>query len=295
MDNCKVIFFLLALLSLVAFPGVVIAGGQGAISEKSLGIGRVQVRDFGTIKVHSYETKDPLGDECFLLETASTLVAIESPAVEGNIAEWKDYIGSLRKPLTDILIAYHPTGGDWYGDATGHASAGAKQAIDGGTTRNLAQTLGKSFGSGFNANIAVIDSVMPAGINTIGGIELEIIEDGDGYEVYIPSIKVLYTHMLGADSHSILAGQDHITAVLASLKDMKARKCWLILSAHHTPETLADVDTKIAYVEKVKAIAARSADKDDFVARVKKAYPNSAGLNYLDMTAGYFFMKAVGD
>ena len=43
--------------------------------------------DFGTMKLHAYQTADAMADECFVLETGKNLVAIESPPFDVNIAE----------------------------------------------------------------------------------------------------------------------------------------------------------------------------------------------------------------
>lgn len=61
------------------------------------------------------------------------------------------------------------------------------------------------------------------------------------------------------------------------------------MSSHYTPETIEDVDKKITYLENLKKIAMESKNIDDFKDKVKSEYPNYSGLNYLDMTAGYFF------
>ena len=259
------------------------------MAEKKLPHGFVQIYDFGDMKLHAYQTNDLMSDGSFILETGQNLVAIESPAFDANIAEWQEYAAGLNKPLTDILISYHPAGGKWYGEAKSQATEAAQKAISVGATKSLTESLGKAFGDGFSTDIPAIDHIIKAGPNNIGNIQFDIIEAGDGFDVAIPSINVIYTHMLGADTHSILAGQEHIDAVLASLEAMKAKNYRLILSSHHKPETQADVDTKIAYIKKVREMAAQSKNREDFVSKVKEAYPGYLGQNYLDMTAGYLF------
>ncbi|MFV0437092.1 MAG: hypothetical protein ACK5PS_06845 [Desulfopila sp.] len=279
---------LVVLWAMIFFTGIATAAAP--VQQQQLGQGMVQVYDLGSIKLHAYQTADPMHDECFVLETADNLVAIESPAFEVNIAQWKAYIDGLGKPLTDMLLSYHPSAG-WYGTARTHATAKAKQAMTEGATRKLVEFLSTRFGPEFNTQAPHIDSVIPTGPNTIGGIDFDITDDGDGYDIAIPSAGVIYIHMLGADSHSILAGQDQINAYLATLENIKAKGYSLILSSHHTPETLADVETKIAYVQRVRELAAQSESKEDFIARVKKEFPNYVGDNYLDMTAGFLFAK----
>lgn len=63
----------------------------------------------------------------------------------------------------------------------------------------------------------------------------------------------------------------------------------MILSSHYVPETLKDVDTKIDYLENLKELAKESENAEAFEKKVKDRYPEYSGLNYLDMTAGFFF------
>lgn len=97
--------------------------------------------------------------------------------------------------------------------------------------------------------------------------------------------------MLGHDCHSIVAGENHANVIIEQLKRYKANGYNLVLSSHYTPETLKDVDTKIAYLEEVKALAKESKDINEFENKVKEKYPEYSGLNYLDMTAGFFFKQ----
>ena len=97
--------------------------------------------------------------------------------------------------------------------------------------------------------------------------------------------------MLGHDCHSIVAGEKHANAIIAQLKGYKEKGYNLVLSSHYTPETMSDVDVKISYLEEIKKIAKESSNANEFKEKVKTKYPNYSGLNYLDMTAGYFFTE----
>lgn len=123
----------------------------------------------------------------------------------------------------------------------------------------------------------------------VTGFELNITYHDENIEIKFPQINCVYTHMLGHDCHSIVAGEGHANAIIAQLKGYKEKGYNLILSSHYTPETMADVDEKISYLEELKKIAKESSSADEFKTLVKEKYPNYGGLNYLDMTAGYFF------
>ena len=286
---CKCFFIVLcALAGLSFFAGRAVAADAAISSEQTLGQGSVRIIDLGALRLHAWQTGDALNDQCFLLETPTNLVGIESPAFNADIPVWKNYIASLGKPLTDLFIASHPTGGRWYGSARSHATAGSRAAIMTGATKALSDSLGKAFAD-FNTDIADIDSILPAGSSIVGGIEADIMEAGDSYHIAIPSAGLIYTHMLGADCHSILTGEEQISQFLALLETMVARDYRLILSSHHAPETQKDVQTKIAYVKHVRELYRQCADKDEFISRVKNAYPDYTGVNYLEMTANCLF------
>ena len=111
----------------------------------------------------------------------------------------------------------------------------------------------------------------------------------DAFDVEIPQINAVYTHMLGHDCHSNVAGAAHADAILAQLGGYRRAGVDLVLTSHYTPEDLKDVDAKAAYLRALKELAAGCADAASFKAAVETRYPDYSGENYLDMTAGFFF------
>lgn len=105
----------------------------------------------------------------------------------------------------------------------------------------------------------------------------------------IPEINAVYTHMLGHDCHSIVAGAGHADGIIAELNSYIEKGCDLTLTSHYTSEDLKDAQTKIDYLKNPKRIAADCANVDSFKAEVQKQYPEYSGSKHLDMTAGFFF------
>ena len=62
-----------------------------------------------------------------------------------------------------------------------------------------------------------------------------------------------------------------------------------MLTSHYTPEDLKDAKTKVAYLTALKEIALICDSADEMRQKVQAQYPNYSGLNYLDMTVGFFF------
>ena len=108
----------------------------------------------------------------------------------------------------------------------------------------------------------------------LGGIRLIIRRSQDAFDVEIPEINAVYTHMLGHDCHSIVAGAAHADAMIATLQGYVEKGYDLILTSHYTPEDLKDVETKIAYLQNLKAIAAGCGSAEEFKAEVQKQYPD---------------------
>ena len=158
-----------------------------------------------------------------------------------------------------------------------------------GTIKGLVTNFKTAFGGTFAKEYHEITDILRDDKVSIGGFELNITYHDENIEIEFPQIGCVYTHMLGHDCHSIVTGEAHANAIIEQLKGYKEKGYNLILSSHYTPETLKDVDCKIAYLEELKLLAKDSSKIDDFKDKVKVKYPKYSGLNYLDMTAGFFF------
>lgn len=75
-----------------------------------------------------------------------------------------------------------------------------------------------SFGEDFDAKLPVITDVLKCNMVNIGGFELNITYHDENIEIEFPQINCVYTHMLGHDCHSIVAGEEHADAIISQLK-----------------------------------------------------------------------------
>lgn len=158
-----------------------------------------------------------------------------------------------------------------------------------GTICNLVIGFETAFGGNFAKEYHKITDILEENKVNIGGFELNITYHDENIEIEFPQIGCVYTHMLGHDCHSIVAGVGGADVMIKQLENYKEKGYKLVLSSHYTPETLKDVDTKIAYLEELKKIAKECSNADEFKEKVKAKYTEYSGLNYLDMTAGFFF------
>lgn len=249
--------------------------------------GEMHIYDFGATKLHAYRTDDPINDEVFIVEKNGRAVIIESPCFFDNNAALAAYVGRMN--VAGMLIAYHDAGGSFLPDAPKYATQNAKDYGEQGGGKALIDNFSKVFGGAFDSKLHTITNVVRAGKLNVGGIEFVLTKTQDAYNIEIPEINAVYTHMLGHDCHSIVAGAGHADAIIAELEGYIAKNYTLILTSHYTPEDLKDAKTKIDYLRELKAVAANSKTAEEFKAAVKQRFPQYGGENYLDMTAGMFF------
>lgn len=260
---------------------------KNAFTSVKLKNGAMSIYDFGGVKLHAYKTNDFMDDEVFIVEKNGKAVLIESPCFLDNIRELTEYLKD--KKVEGMLVAYHGAGATFMPEIPKYATQNSVDYAKAGGGKALVDQFAATFGDIFDSSIHPITDVIGEGRIAIGGIDFVIKQTGEAFDVEIPEINAVYTHMLGHSCHSIVAGDQHADAMIAQLKDYIARGIDLILTSHSTPEDLKDADTKIAYLESLKAIAGDCSNAEDFKEAVRKRYPDYSGENYLDMTAGFFF------
>ena len=249
--------------------------------------GEMHIYDGGAVRLHAYKTNDPIDNEVFIVEKDGRAVLLESPCFYDNIRELTAYLKDMR--VEGMLVAYHAAGGSFLPDVPKYATQSAKDYAEAGGGKTLIDGFSAAFGAAFDASVHTVTNLVGAGRVCIGGIDFLLRPTADAFDVEIPEINAVYTHMLGHDCHSIVAGQAHADSIIAELREDIARGYDLILTSHYTPEDLKDAQTKIDYLESLKRLAAGCTDAEAFKAEMRKRYPSYSGQNYLDMTAGCFY------
>lgn len=208
-----------------------------------------------------------------------------------NNKELEEYIEKLGADVEGVLIAYHMGGGTFLQGSKKYATKSADEYGHNGGGKDLIDNFTNAFGDIFDNSIHTITDYIKEGKVTIGDIDFNITVTSEAYDIEIPEINAVYTHMLGHDCHSIVAGSNHADAIITQLTGYINSGFDLILTSHYTPEDLKDVETKIAYLNELRKLSEKCNNADEFKQAVKESYPNYSGENYLDMTAGFFFNK----
>lgn len=250
--------------------------------------GYVLVYDFGKVKVHNYNTSDYIDDQVILLEKNNKVVVIESPVFYENNIELENYMKTLGT-VEGVLLSYHMGGGTFATTVKKYATHHADEYGHVGGGKALVDNFAKTFGEAFDQKIHQVTDYIESKKFTIADIEMNIIDTQEGFDIEIPEINSIYTHMLGSDCHSIIAGAKHANSMIETLKGYLDKNYNLILTSHYIPEDISAVEKKIVYIETLLNIASTCKSANEMIEKVKKEYTEYTGLNYLEMTAGFFF------
>jgi len=243
----------------------------------------------GDMNVRVYSTKDAIEDQVIILDRQGKGIIIELPCFHDSIAELTKYLADNKLEIVGKLVSYHAAGSSFLPDVKNYLTESAVAYNTDGEGAHLVQNFSGVFGAAFDSGIINAGEKLNGGKMNIAGIDIEIIPNGDAFEVCIPAAKAVYVHMIGHDCHSIVAGAVHADALVANLQGYLDKGIEIFLSSHYVPETRKDVETKIAYLNDLKAIASECGSGTEFEEKVMAKYPNYSGLNYLDMSAGFFF------
>lgn len=251
--------------------------------------GHVDVYTENGITLYAYQTRDLINDEVFILAKNGRGVVIELPCFHDNIRELTAFLCQEGITVEGKLVAYHAAGASFLPEvpAYGTASSVAYNTTGGGAA--LVANFHKAFGGSFDESLCAVDHVLEEGETEIAGIRFLVRPNAEAYDLEIPEINCVYTHMMGHDCHSIVAGCPHADGILSQLNYYLRKGFDLVLTSHYTPEDLKDARTKIAYLTDLKEIALASENADEMRAKVQAKYPHYSGQNYLDMTVGFFF------
>ena len=74
-----------------------------------------------------------------------------------------------------------------------------------------------AFGPIFDSAVPTVTDHIQEEPLTLGGIEFVITPTAEAFDIEIPEINAVYTHMLGHNCHSIVAGASHANAMIQQL------------------------------------------------------------------------------
>lgn len=260
-------------------------------STVKLGKGEMHIYDFKGIKLYAYKTCDFIDDEVFILVKNGKGVVIELPCFFDNIKELTAFLSQNKIDVVAKLVAYHAAGASFLPKVKSYATESSDKYNTVGGGAALVNNFKGAFGEIFDSSIVKADEIIADGEIEFAGIKFIVKSNSEAYDIEIPEINCVYTHMLGHDCHSIVAGCPHADGIISVLNYYLRKGFDLVLTSHYTPEDLKDVKTKIDYLYALKDISESCENGEEMKKKVIEKFPGYSGLNYLDMTINMFFAK----
>ena len=132
--------------------------------------GKFEVKEFGSFKLHSYITADPLGDMSYIIEGNKSVVVLEPAAFHDNIKELGEYLGKLNKPVEKVIANYHAAGFSAFDNSKFVMIEGMPQFVKGdvysGMMANFATTFGNKMDiSQFTPSVTVDKNKNPTDVS----------------------------------------------------------------------------------------------------------------------------------
>ena len=251
--------------------------------------GRVDIYTKNGVTLYAYQTRDLIDNEVFVLAKNGRGVVIELPCFYDNIRELTGFLAREGVKVEGKLVAYHGAGASFLPEVPAYGTASSIAYNSNGGGAALVANFKDAFGDSFDAGICSVDHVLEEGETEIAGIRFVVKPNAEAFDLEIPEINCVYTHMMGHDCHSIVAGCPHADGIISQLNYYIRHGFDLVLTAHYTPEDLKDAKTKVDYLMDLKEIALTCESADEMKAKVQAKYPDYSGMNYLDMTVGFFF------
>ncbi len=259
---------------------------------------KFEAKDFGSFKLHSYVTADPLGDMSYIIEGKNSVVVLEPAAFLDNIKEFGDYLNKLNKPVEKVIANYHAAGFSAHDHSKFIMIEGMPQFVQ----DDIYKGMMSNFAAGFGDKIDLSEFVPAA---TVGRNAMEkwagvTFKFSPGATSDFPAAsiliggKVYYTHFTPASNMHMgalqITGRDAVDAQLAELRKAKASGASTFIGGHGAGTAdINAVNFQIDYLKKVKETMEQIKTGDEFVLMMRKSYPGLAGEDNLSAVAANLY------
>ena len=256
------------------------AAEQDAVVEDSL-VGAFQTYDLDGFKLHVYNSNDVMGDASYIVEGDSGLVVMEYPLFKVNAKEFADYIAALDKPIVTDITDYHLGGSD---QLPLTLPEGMPAFIEGPIYGGMMKGFAEQFGDTMVELPTQKAAEVPFGqVQNWAGVDFDFqhgaASDFPGASIIIGK-QVYYTHWTPAQAHISPLQVGNAAAVDAELAEAQkslASGAKYFIGGHGGLAEKAQVEFKVAYLQKVKELLAQNKDAAAFAEALKAAYPELPG------------------
>lgn len=260
------------------------------------------VYELDNSKLHVFQTGDPLGDVCFVIEGEKSLVILEQPAFYEDIKVFNSYVEFINKPIDKVVANYHQGGLADYSSKLIVMPEAMEAFGKGEVYAGIMAKFSKIFGDAADMRPCKKTKtfVVPSTQNW-AGVDFEFTP---GAETDFPAASILidgaafYTHFAPSVSHAtsmLLDSPAAVDAMICEMTKIKNSGAKFIFGSHGAPATMETVDFQLEYLQKVKSLLATCSNSDVFGQRLMVAYPKIAGVENIKLLSKALYPNEVTD
>ncbi len=244
-------------------------------------VGAFQSYELDGFRLHVYNTNDVMGDASYIVEGEDGLVVMEYPLFKVNAEEFAAYVEAIGKPVVADITDYHLGGS---GRLPLIMPEGMPAFIAGPVYGGMMQGFAQQFGDTMVELPTQEAQEVPFGqTQTWAGVSFDFehgaASDFPGASIIIGG-QVYYTHWTPAEAHVSplqVANAAAVDAELAEAQESLASGATYFIGGHGGLAGKAQVEFKIAYLQKLKELLAANKDAATFAEALKAAYPELPG------------------
>ncbi len=262
------------------------------ITETEEYTGAIYVNEVNGATIHTYVSYT--GDASNLIETNDALILLDAQSTHSSSVELTNYIGTLNKPLKQVLVPSHGLGLAYYEGTPASASEQMNSFMESGGAEVFVDIFKGVFGEDLDDRIVLINSTLKEGENTIEGVKFTMNTHENDFppvsDLEFTQYNVLFTHLTADDTHMLVNSRDQINELKDYWTNAQSKNYELILSSHLMPVDARAIEFQLQYLD-VLENASQSASQEEFMEAMQTAYPDAGMQQFLGMTANNFYAQ----
>lgn len=242
-------------------------------------------------KIHSYIGYS--GDVSNIIELDKELILIDGQPTFSATKELESVIKGLNKPLKLMIIASHGIGINNFEGVEIIGSAEMDKFISGGSAQVFIDAFSKRYGEDMIKKTLEIKPALKEGKNTLYGLDIDVKTHADGFppcsDLYFSDGKVIFTHLAANNTHLLMSNPAKLDELVKFWE--KAQNADYAMSSHLQVIEKSGIEFTLEYVEKAQQAFKDAQSKEEFMTKMKKAFPNAGMDFFLGMTADNFYKQ----
>lgn len=243
-----------------------------------------------------------------IVETPNALVLIDVPLLKPYAEAHRAYVEGLGKPIEKILITHaHPDHWFTVSHYQDYPTYAFQEALD---EMTVLRELAINYHQSIHGNLMPDEVFLPSdtieeGTLTVDGVvfNLHKVKDAEATCTMVIEVPVantllpqdlIYNQCYPYVATKTVDGESTVDSWIKHLETYRSKGYETIIPGHGVPTNVTVFDEMIAFLKTAKQVLATAQDGDEFISRIKNAYPSYSVDITLIMAAFMLYQPEAG-